>query len=272
MRKLVFVSASLAAILAGSAMAADMPVKYKAPPPAPVFSWTGFYVGVNAGYAWGDSDFTSVFSCPDAACAFINPANLAFVSALGTGSARSDGFTGGVQIGANWQSGSVVLGVEADFNAFRLDASRAASGLLPAGAGQTATVTTSIETDWLFTLRGRLGFTVTPTFLVYATGGLAVTDLQLSNSYVDNGVGAPAIVAGTSSSSETKAGWTVGGGFEWATSFNWTVKAEYLYLDFGSISTTASVAPVIGGVTPNTLATSADLTAHVARLGINYKF
>ena len=134
----------------------------------------------------------------------------------------------------------------------------------------TSTETTSM--NWLFTFRGRLGWTVTPTALLYATGGLAVTDLKVSNFYADQFAAAANHVTGASSSNVAKLGWTLGAGVEWALMQNWTAKVEYLYVDFGSVSTTLSTTVALAATTPNQMATSADLHANIARAGINYRF
>jgi outer membrane immunogenic protein len=183
----IFAAASTVA-LTQIASAADLgrPV-YKAPPPAPppVFNWTGFYIGGNAGYDWNDVGVNSSFSCPAglaADCSVTVPANLANITAASSGSISALGFTGGVQAGYNWQVNSVVLGLETDFNAFNLDGSRSVA--VPSTTTSSIfNPTTSIDTNWLFTLRGRLGWTVVPTVLLYGTGGLGVTDAKVSNSY-----------------------------------------------------------------------------------------
>src|SRR5215470_14029438 len=118
MNKLVLANTALAIMIAAPAMAADMPVK--APPlPAPSYNWVGFYVGVNAGYAWGSSRFTTDPNCPPtpAAATFCNAPpdpsapNGSTVAAAGSGRLKSNGFSGGVQAGYNWQTGIVVSGV-----------------------------------------------------------------------------------------------------------------------------------------------------------------
>lgn len=266
--------AGTAALLPAGASAEGLSDRgYRAAPP-PGVTWTGFYVGLNAGYAWGDASLRSKFGCPDDFCAFTSPANLDFVSALGTGGGSVDGFTGGIQAGYNWQRGNIVFGLEADFNSLDLGGTLIGAGVLPDGVGQTAAVGTALSAEWFLTVRARLGVTLSPNVLAYATGGLALTELEVANAYVDNGVGAPSPVAGASSNSDMRAGWTVGGGIEWAIDRNWTIRGEYLYVDFGSVSTTASVAPTVNDptVTPNTLDTTADLTTHILRAGINYKF
>jgi outer membrane immunogenic protein len=262
-------------ILAVPAMAADMapaPI-YKAPVAVPVYyNWSGFYVGANVGYAWGEADLANNLACPTgggaASCAYSFPANLAVVNAAGTGSISANGVTGGGQAGYNWQAGSVVYGIETDFEAFSLRGSRAVTGAFPAAASNYF-VTTSTSADWLYTLRGRLGWTITPTVLLYATGGLALTDLHVSNTFNDNFT--PTTV-GASGANQTKAGWTVGAGAEFALWQRWTGKVEYLHTDFGSVSTTLTTNTIAAVAGPNVMTTSANLHADLVRVGVNYKF
>lgn len=277
-------SVALSALLASPVLAADLRVKAPPPPPPPaVFSWTGFYVGLNAGAAWGRSDVETSVSCdfvPGFAAAYFcfpggGQANAAAIAAAGTGSMSGSGFTGGGQIGYNLQSGNVVFGAEFDVEAFNLKLSRQASGaylvsVLPGLAGNTFTVTSSLDTRWLFTARARLGLAF-DSVLVFATGGLAVTDLRASHTFSDTHV-IPAIGAGAWSGSKTKTGWTAGGGIEWAAGRYWTVKVEYLYLNFGSVDAAGLIVNPSPVGYANAISTSADLTAHIARAGINFRF
>jgi len=273
-------SVALPALLASPAFAADMPVKAPPPPPA-VYSWAGFYAGLNAGGAWGRSDAETSVSCgavPGFANYFCNPAagqaNAAAVNAAGTGSMSGSGFTGGGQVGYNFQNRNLVFGVELDVEAFNLKLSRQASArypfsFLPGMAGSTFTVTSSLDTRWLFTARGRLGWAF-DSVLVFATGGLAVTDLRASHTFSDNY--APPFGAGAWSGSTTKTGWTAGGGVEWAAGRKWTVKVEYLYLNFGSVGAAGTIINPSAVGYANGISTSVDLTAHIARAGINFQF
>jgi outer membrane immunogenic protein len=143
------------------------------------------------------------------------------------------------------------------------------------GSGQSFAATTSVDTNWLFTARPRIGWLIQPQLLVYATGGLAVTSLKVGNNVSDNCAavvlcGLPNL-AGASSGSETMAGYAVGGGGEWAFNPHWSVKGEYLYVNFGSVSSTLTT-NLAGAAVPNTMTTSAKLSASIARLGLNYKF
>lgn len=276
MQKITVVFAAIAALMATPVLAADMAVKGGPAPaaaPVPVYNWTGWYVGLNAGVAWGHSDVNSAFSCPPAGvCFYNNPLNLAAFSAAGTGSLSETGFIGGVQTGYNWQSGNIVTGVEADFNSFNVRKSSSVSGLVPVPlAAESFLVTTGINTDWLFTARGRLGWTITPGCLLYATGGLAVSQIEVTNSFANN-LAAPFAVSGASNSSRTKAGWVIGGGAEAALSGNWTLKAEYLYVDLGSVSTTLATNIPTFTTAADVMTTSANLRASIVRAGVNYRF
>ena len=289
MKSYLLRTVALPVILAGPAMAADLPLKAR-PVLDPVFNWTGFYVGVNAGEAWARSDLTTTVSCAAPPPGFFNyfcgpgfgQANAAAVAAAGTGSITASAFTGGGQVGYNKQYDRLVLGGELDLDSFNINGSRQVGGVFPFGNGRVPfppgrafTISSAVSTNWLFTARGRAGWAF-DNLLVYVTAGLAVTDLHLNNSYLDNVVLGPG--RGTWNASAARLGGTIGGGLEWALSRSWSVKAEYLYLYFGSISATGMIVNPNGGGGgnpagyANAISTSADLTAQIARAGLNYRF
>jgi outer membrane immunogenic protein len=259
---------------AQSVYAADMPVKASVhnDPSAVPYNWNGFYIGGNVGAAWAKSDVTSNLIpgavVPGSIPLYGLPANIALVSALGTGSFSGNGrFTGGGQIGFNWQfAPSWLVGIEADFNSFNEKLSLSAAGTTTIGP---ATVTNSLSTNWLATVRGRIGVTF-DRVLLYVTGGAAFTDVNYSQVYSD---GAAPPGAGSSSRKSTKTGWTVGGGGEWALWDRWTVKAEYLYAQFdGQNTTTLLCAGGCGAFSQNLTGATGDLHVHIARIGLNYRF
>jgi outer membrane immunogenic protein len=269
-------AAGVAMLVSIAAQAADvrLPI-YKSAAYVP--TWTGFYVGGNVGAAWGRSDFSTNPNCPpepvDAVFCNLTPtaANGVAVAAAGTGRLSSNGFTGGVQAGYNWQAGAVVWGAEADFNFLSLKRSLATAGTFPVPfLGTRFALTEESRTDWLATLRARMGVTVVPNVLLYATAGLAITDSRFASAYSDNAVDAvfPG-GAGSASLSGVRTGWTAGGGLEWMLAGNWTLKAEYLYVAFASES---FAVPLTNGVAfRQTMFVDADFSAHVARVGFNYK-
>jgi outer membrane immunogenic protein len=164
---------SIAAVaMITSATAADLPVK--APPPAPVmapvWNWSGFYIGVNGGYSWGRSSRD---------LNFFNPLNGVTLT-TGTGGGRDlDGGVFGGQLGYNWQTGNWILGIETDAQWTGQKGSTTVlcpvAGCFP-GRGTAAAL--SDELEWFGTFRGRGGVLVTPSFLLYVTGGLAYGSLQ----------------------------------------------------------------------------------------------
>ena len=249
----------------------------------PAVNWTGFYAGFYAGGVWGRGNSTASTDCPALVgagppggyyCDATNPASFANASAVtsaGSGSASSSKFTGGIQAGRNWQTGNFVYGVEADFGAFNIRGSRSGSGVYT-GGGAAFTVTNSFSTDWLLTARGRIGWAASG-WLVYATGGLAMSRVEVANSFSDdNALGGFSGATGSASASKTKVGWTLGGGLEYALTRNWSLKGEYLYVDLGSLSTLGTVSHLGFVGYTNALGVSTSLTAHVARLGANYRF
>ncbi len=246
---------------------------------APVQNFSGGYIGLNAGAAWGNPGFRTNPGCPTASdnATFCGAApdpsapNGAAVAASGTGDLSSAGFTGGIQAGYNWQYGHIVFGGEGDFGAFNLSKSVNPTGIFPFPfLGTAYALNESMSTDWLITLRGRLGYTVAARLLLYATAGLAFTDFSFSSSYSDNAIDLT-FPGGTGSTSisTVRTGWTVGGGGEWMLDSQWSIKAEYLYLDFGS--TNLAVATSNTPDFTQTMVVDADLSAQVARVGINYR-
>jgi outer membrane immunogenic protein len=241
--------------------------------PASPYNWTGFYLGVNAGANWARSDATTSTTdtaAPGFGGTYFFGTDVSTINGIGSGSMTRSGFAGGAQAGYNWQFNSAVVGLEADFGAFHVKASRTATGPALAGSGATPTITSSVDANWLFTARGRLGWAF-GNLLPYVTGGVAVTHLGATNSYSDVG-GGLGVATGTWSESKTKAGWVVGGGLEWAFAQHWSVRAEYLHVRFSSIDASGIVSSNIGTLYGNAISTSTDLSANIARAGVSYKF
>jgi outer membrane immunogenic protein len=243
------------------------------------YTWSGYYIGLNAGGVWGTSNASTktdctLFSPPGFFCdRFSGAANGPAVEASGSGKSTSNRFTGGVQAGANWQIGQLVYGIEADFGAFNLNGSRQVrsayvtfSGAV--GAGTIYNIGSTFDTDWLMTARGRIGWATPANMMLYVTGGLAVTELAVSNSFSD--ATGPSPGSESARASSTRVGWALGAGVEWAVAKNWAVKLEYLHVDLGKV--TASGLITAAGGYAQALSTSRDLTAEVARLGVNYRF
>ena len=260
----------LLAVFVSAAAAADLPSRMTTKAPPPVISpcvWCGFYIGVNAGYAWGRDDQNSLQTAPAPFLAV----DSAAVSTASSARLNADGFTGGVQAGYNWQKGAVVFGVEADINALNLRGGTAGifpfPSTLPGGAVGPPTTfftnATSVSTDWLFTGRGRVGW-VNDNWLLYATGGVAISNVKVNQTVVL----LPPFVWNAPISS-TQVGWTVGAGFEYGVAQNWSVKGEYLYVDLGTPGANGVLTPASPSLA---YTTSAHITANLVRVGVNYHF
>ena len=277
MNKMLFAGTTLAAFAAAAApvMAADMPVK--AAPVVDVWSWAGYYVGANGGYSWGRAP-TDV--------SFLTPATGAPIAAAAgsilSGRAKLTGGIAGGQGGYNWQFGNIVVGLEGDLewssesgNSRFLCGATATGGVclpgttaLPAGATGTA-LTMRHELDWFGSARARFGMAVTPSFLAYATGGLAVGHVKTSATLAGF-TPAGAATSVVFLNDQTNAGWVAGAGVEARiANTSWTWKAEYLYMDLGRFNnavnfTTAT--PAIGA------RFNSRVSDNIARVGLNYKF
>ncbi len=254
--------------LVGVATAADMPMKMsmKAAAAAPVFNWTGCYVGINGGGAASGSNFTSRVDPGGANPHLVDPTDLATVGRYGTGSANDPGFIGGGQVGCNLQTGAFVVGIEGDWDYFGSKPTFTnPNGVLT--TTDTVTITQTLKTSNLATIRPRLGIVTDRTFL-YATGGAAFARVKYTETYADTLNAATGSAAG----STTLVGWTVGAGWEWAWTDHLTVKTEYLFARFPTTNALGSILESMPPGGSNVLHGSSDLTIQTARLGLNYRF
>lgn len=259
MQKLFLAGAVLIALTAApAARAADIAMPVKAPVMTKVYDWTGFYLGVNAGYGWGGPGvaFDTPFFLPAGA----TPTSLA---------ANPHGFLGGVQAGYNYQAGRMVYGIETDIDYAGIRSSDTAV-LVPIAI---YTTTAEQKLDWFGTVRGRLGFLASDRLLMYATGGLAYGRGSASSTHSVTLGGPPACLffagCGSGSTSGWRAGWTAGGGLEWAFADKWSAKGEYLYYDLGSLSYSYLDSQPVPGLVYHA---SASFRGSIVRVGLNYKF
>lgn len=257
-------------------------------PPPPGCNWTGLYLGLNGGYLWSDhrvdTDSEDVFGNPllgNGVVYGIAAADLATFSLRNS----NDGFIGGGQFGYNQQFARFVAGVEVDMQGVfgSDDVSKADSSVKVAGGPtefliQSAKVSSEIK--YIGTVRGRLGFTVTPCLLVYATGGLAYGEVLSRTSItqmITNAPGVPNPYSGSGRFDDPSAGWTGGGGLEWMFMTHWSIKAEYLYYDLGSVR--YNVKPLnnfnFSGTLFTTTAPHSQTTnfdGNIVRAGLNFHF
>jgi outer membrane immunogenic protein len=217
----------LAVATAAPAFAADLPrpayrPAYKAPMWVAPFSWTGFYAGINAGYGWGNSDWSSPVT---------------------NGRPKPKGGLVGGTLGYNLQTGVWVWGIETDLDASWIKGTDTAGTGLCTGAG------CETRNSWLGTTRLRVGY-AWDRWMPYFTGGAAYGNIKM-------------LPLGGTSQSNTKVGWALGGGVEWAFAGPWSAKFEYLYADLGR-----STCDVLSCGTPTTVS----FKSNIVRLGVNYRF
>jgi outer membrane immunogenic protein len=290
-RRTLLASVGAIALTGSAALAADLPSRAPPPvylPPPPIFSWTGLYVGINAGGTWSssntvDTDTSDVFGNPGLGG---GTASGIVSAALATASVpvSTSGFIGGGQIGYNYQfANSFVVGLEADIQG--VAASNGTTSVfsqapIPGfpGISDDQTLLSSRRLDYLGTVRGRLGFTITPTLLVYGTGGLAYGGVDASTSINQAFTNQTAVNPFSSfgSLSTSRVGWTAGGGLEWLFAPNWSVKAEYLYYDLGSASFSLSPLQSFNAAgtsfTIGAPVSSTRFRGNIVRAGLNYHF
>ena len=224
-----------------------------------LWTWNGYYLGINAGYSWGRSNTDAFFN------------DIANATTFGTSSI--DGVRGrvfGVQTGYNFQSGSWLWGVEADLQLTGQVSNpvfTCPGGICNPAGPVVAAFDQNQKMDWFGTLRQRFGGLVTPDLLLYVTGGAAVAGISTSgNVFGYDPNGNPAVNAFSNRS--INAGWTAGGGVEAHLGGHWTGKIEYLYLDFGSVNASSTNQQNM------TLTTqfNSHITDQLVRAGLNYKF
>ncbi len=272
MKKLLIAGAALATLIGTPVFAADMaaPV-YKAPPPAePVWSWTGFYIGANGGYGWGNTSTTATTFQSIATPGITLIPNQAF-------SQKPNGPVFGGQVGYNFQvSQTWLLGIEGDFDSSGLNKSSSIVTPDPlGGSGGTATDGFQQHSDirWLATIRGRLGWTSGPN-LFYVTGGGAWENLH-TNVLLSADTSAGVFSQSAAGSfNHTYSGWVAGLGYERMITANWIVRAEYLHYGFQGTSTNALpiACPLLAGLTCGQNIASSGNRVDVGRLGLSYKF
>ena len=261
MKKLLL--ASVAVLVWCDAGRAQAPDARKPDSTSSAYNWTGFYVGAAAGAAWGQyAPRTSTVRD-----GYIGAPGAAAVGAAGTQLIRSTGFAAGLEVGYNWQIGNLLLGAEADLQAVDLDGATNSGAIhYPVRSGRY-TVTSYGSIDWLFTARPRLGWVMPNNWLLYATGGLAVTQLHSNFSFVDTNR-----VFELGSVDALKAGYAVGGGVEAPLTDRLSVKAEYLFVDFGNTAGSVTANNLVPFYPHQTFTHSAGLRADILRAGLNYRF
>ena len=252
-RSLFAATAALALVGAAPAFAEDQP------------AWSGWYVGGNLGGVWGEGTAT-VRAAQGTGAVGINPLDVTAINnASLSGSKSNSGFTGGVEGGYNWVGQGWLFGIESDWGFMDISngASRTVQSPLLINPPINFTLSQDVKTDWIWTLRPRLGF-ITGNWLFYGTVGLAVTDIKSTLHFSDTSSATHTV---TSDSSGTQSGWIGGVGVAYAFSPQWSFKGEWLYTDFGTVS--ASRTSSDGFVTATS---DASVKGNLFRVGVDYRF
>jgi outer membrane immunogenic protein len=246
MKKLALAAAAIFALFTGTASAADMAVKAQpVVAPVPMFSWTGFYIGIHGGGAWFDKDWTGVGLIGGGGCGAPCP--------VPAGGHTGSSWLAGAQAGVNYQTGMWVLGAEIDGSWTDLKGSNV--------NGLNAALLNNSRTDALATFAGRLGIASGPT-LFYVKGGAALADDRFFTSLIATG-------QTIQTTDATRWGWMVGVGVEYAFANNWSVKAEYNHMDFGSHTETLQPTP---GCACVAFQYDVNQTVDLVKVGLNYRF
>jgi len=227
----------------GAASAADIPAPvYKAPPAVIVSTWTGFYIGANGGYGWAHKDWFDVSD------------------AVSLGSHTATGGVFGGQVGYDFQAGQWLFGIRGMYDWADLNG----SNIVPTGTNIASTNVRSFGTAV-----GRIGYLFAPDTLVYGLGGAAWVQDRYR---IATGAGVE-----LGRASETKTGYVVGIGLEHKFAPNWSVFAEYNYMNLGCVVPVVTPVPgvpvVPGGIVPNgTVVTNIEQQTSTVMVGINYRF
>jgi outer membrane immunogenic protein len=251
--KKIFLASAALALFASPGFAADLPVK--APPmPAPVFSWTGLYVGGNGGWGWGRSQSTE-----------LAPGSLAFPTGTVFDEIHSSGWLAGAQVGFNYQTAyNLVVGVEGEWDWTNISGTETTVSTAPRRVGFSSTTTGRIKD--LADLTGRIGWAAGP-WLFYGKGGVALDQTSSSGVFLSP----TGTLVDTSASSTDRSGWVVGAGFEWAFAPAWSAKIEYEHFDFGHTNVGVNSITLATGVFSTTFVSSTE-RIDVVKGGINYRF
>jgi outer membrane immunogenic protein len=232
--KWTLIATAMVLTASGHALAADLPLPSLPPSPSPiVYNWTGLYLGINGGFGTGNSNWSD--------------------GPVGTsGSFPISGFLVGGTLSVNYQIGEYVFGIEGDGDWTNLHGN---SGLTCGAISAVVTPPVSCQTQsqWLATVRGRVGYAF-DRILLYGTGGAAFGNMQ-------TGLNPPSTFDST-----VEAGWTVGAGLEFAFAQNWTAKVEYLFVDLpnGSCTTVGNCGGAAGSIV--------SFNENIIRAGLNFKF
>lgn len=240
-------------------------------------NWQSPYVGAYVGGAYGSNHASTNVGSVTSTSYFLNSANVNAVNNAGTSTNNPAAIIAGIQAGHDWIWKKLIYGVALDYGTVALNSSnRVTNATYPDNSGNYS-VTTSMTTNWLFTLRGRLGYQAMVRWpsLLYVTGGVAVTQLRVNNNFSDNTSTAG---AGGTDTSQNQIGWTLGAGVDLASFSHATLDLEYLYVNVPSVKTTSSIYNSAGGFgipvqsLNSPFSTTGKFHANLLKIALNYRF
>ncbi|MDE2412992.1 MAG: outer membrane beta-barrel protein, partial [Sphingomonadales bacterium] len=226
------------------------------------------YVGVSAGYGWSTADVTTstVFD----AAGYFASTSVPSINADGVQRIKPKAFNGGIDVGYDYRTSGVVIGLAADIST--LDNSRTAivTTIYPCCAPTTYTVAQTVKTKWMTTIRAKLGVDAGPAD-IYVTGGWAGEKVRYSAQFTDTF----ATASESASADKFRSGWVVGGGADIRVGGNWSIQPEFLHSEFGTMTVAGST---LTAFTPsqsfptNVFTHTMKLRTDVARVGVHYHF
>lgn len=266
MPKKLCVVASFIIITSLCPSAAKAATTSKETTPKNPYNWSGFYLGANFGGAFGNANPETTTSANDPSTAYFNVASdVRQVEEQGADRLKPHGLMSGGQAGYNYQRKRFVLGLETDFDYFNLNRSQSGSERYESLPASRFTIRHHVSTNWLYTLRPRIGYSI-GRWLIYGTGGMAVSKIKFNGEFEDDNGG---LNQTNASASKTRLGWNLGAGLEYGITQHWSIKSEYLYVNFRNFSVESTLS-ALGA--QSLLNHEVALEAHIIRIGINYKF
>ena len=232
------------------------------------YDWSGPYIGGSLGAAHSRASFDASTSDGFPGSYFTSP-DPEQIAAETDKSASQSRLSAGLFGGYGQQFDQLYLGVEAGVNSLSFDESSSSGGIYESAPIATFNNKISVKADWQASLRARLGW-AEKRWLAYLTGGVAATEIRMDATFSDDLSGAGAF--GRDSDSETKLGWVIGLGGEYALSESWTIRGEYLYADYGKADTTALITNPAFPALANDLKSSVDLKTQILSVGVSYRF
>lgn len=244
---------------------------------ATISTWQGPYLGAYLGGGFGSNHTSTDAGSVSGTSYFSSTADINAVNSAGTSAKNPNTAIIGIQAGHDWVWKQTIYGIAADYGTLSLNSSKTTTNTYPSNSNQYS-VYTSMSTNWLFTLRGRVGYPTTihdwPS-LFYLTGGMAMTQLKVNNNFSDNSSSAG---AGGQSTFQNQIGWTVGAGLELISFGHASVDIQYLYIQMPSLKTTSSISNTVAGFgipansLSNPFSTTGKFSTNLLKIGLNYRF